>query len=278
MSGAEDAVADKLSDAEAGGAEAQHEPMREFEVDLWLTDLNTTEVGVYQNSRNRAKSRQFTADMDIFGEIKEKGARVALLGYRSELWDKKTGMDKRLVIKLFSDSMRWRGTLDMMLGRSLQLTTGAKGIPVTAFSVNIANHDQIVQLERSASKWPMVPENFSFFVVKDLKDGTPAFYRLRRNWVSTGDDYVLYDGRDRQVGKINGRMLSIAGKWKVQLTKEVADTRLEVVLQLFCGMLKFHTACQQHLEDLRHGMRKGHWVPQLDAQEADLYLNPRRTR
>ncbi len=278
MSGAVDAVADKLGDQELGGADSPPQPMREFEVDLWLTDLNSTEIGIYQNSRNRAKSRQFTADMDIFGEIKEKGERVALLGYRSELWDKKTGMDKRLVIKLFSDKMNWRGTLDMMLGRSLQLTHGAKGIPVTAFSVNLANHDQIIQLERSASKWPMMPENFSFFVMKNLKEGQPAFFRLRRNWVSTGDDYILYDGNDRQIGKLNGRFFSIAGKWKVQLAKDVADTRLELVLQLFCGMLKFHGAAQQHLEDLRRGMRRGTWVPQLDAQESDLYLNPRRTR
>jgi hypothetical protein len=84
MSGAEDAVADKLSDAEAGGAEAQHEPMREFEVDLWLTDLNTTEVGVYQNSRNRAKSRQFTADMDIRRDQGKGGqSRPAGLSFRA---------------------------------------------------------------------------------------------------------------------------------------------------------------------------------------------------
>jgi hypothetical protein len=278
MSGAEDAVADQLSDAELGGADRPDVPMREFEVDLWLTDLNSTEIGIYQNSRNRAKSRQFTADMDIFGEIKEKGERVGLLGYRSELWDKKSGMEKRLVVKLFSAKMNWRGTLDMMLGRSLQLTHGAKGIPVTAFSVNLANHDQIIQLERSASKWPMIPENFSFFIVKDLKDGTPSFFRLRRNWVSTGDDYILYDGNDRQVGKLNGNMLRLAGKWRVQLAENIADTRLEIVLQLFCGMLKFHAACQQHLDDLRQGMRSGQMIPHLDAQEADLYLNPRRTR
>ena len=128
----------------------------EFEVDLWITDLNTTEVGVYQHSRNRAKSRQFTSDMDIFAEVKRDGERVGLLGYRADLWETKRGMDRRLVIKLFTATMNWKGTIELMMGRSLQLSHGAKGIPVSAYSVNLVDHDQIVQLERSAAKWPGV--------------------------------------------------------------------------------------------------------------------------
>lgn len=263
--------------ASASGKQAASK-MREFEVDLWVTDLNTTEVGIFQTSRYRAKSRQYTADMDIFAEVKEGGERVGYLGYRHELWDDKTGMDKRLVIKLFSDKMNWRATLDMMLGRSLQLTHGAKGTPVTAFSVNLTDHDQIIQLERSAQKWPGMPENFSFFLMKDVRDGRPQFYRLRRNWVSIGDDFVLYDEHDRQIGKLNGRVLNLGGKWKVQVEEEYADVRLQMVLQLFCGMLKFNDACQAHLVDLHRGLQLGRLKPKLETQEADLYMNPRRIR
>lgn len=249
-----------------------------FEVDLWITDLNTTEVGIFRHSRNRAKSRQFTSDMDIFAEVKENGERTALIGYRADLWETKTGMERRLVIKLFTPNMNWRATLDMMLGRSLQLTHGAKGVPVTAFSVNLVDHDQIIQLERSASKWPGMPENFSFFVMKDLKDGRPQFYRLRRNWVSIGDDYILYDDKDRQIGKLNGRVLNLGGKWKVEIDEAYADPRLDMVLQLFCAMLKFNDQCRQHLEDLLGALHRGKLEPKLESQEADLYMNPRRMR
>lgn len=251
---------------------------RQFTVDLWVTDLNPTEVGIFRRSRYKAKSRQFTTDMDIFAEIIEGGERTGLLGYRSELWDGKTGMDRRLVIKLFSPSMVWKATLDMMLGRGLQLTHGANGIPIPAFSVNLSDHDQIIQLERSASKWPGVPESYSFFVMKSLEDGHPKFYRLRRNWVSIGDDYILIDEHNRQIGKLNGRVLNIGGKWKVDIEAAEADTRLDMVLQLFCGMLKFHDACLTHLQDLNKDMRSGKMLPKLETQETDLYLNPRRVR
>ena len=251
---------------------------RQFVVHLWVTDLNTTEVGIFRHTRYQAKSRQFTSDMDIIGDVSENGERVGLLGYRSELWDGKTGMDKRLVIKLFTPTMNWRATLDMMLGRSLQLTHGAKGIPVPAFSLNMNEHDQVIQLERSASKWPGMPENYSFFVMKDLKDGRPQFYRLRRNWVNIGDDYLLFDEHDRQIGKLNGRVLNIGGKWVVEVDQAEGGQHLDMVLQLFCGMLKFHDACLHHLTDLHKEIKGGKLSPKLETQETDLYMNPRRVR
>ena len=42
-----------------------------FITDIWITDFNFTEFGIYKRQRNRAKSRQFTSDMDIFAEVIE---------------------------------------------------------------------------------------------------------------------------------------------------------------------------------------------------------------
>ena len=86
--------------------------------------FNSVEFGIYKHSRNRAKSRQFTSDMDIFAEVIENGERTGLLGYREDLWSKNVGMDKRLVFKLFNETVNWRATMDLMIGRSLQLTLG----------------------------------------------------------------------------------------------------------------------------------------------------------
>jgi hypothetical protein len=166
----------------------------------------------------------------------------------------------------------------MMLGRSLQLTHGAKGIAVPAFSINMNDHNQLVQLERSASKWPGIPENYSFFIMKDAEDGRPQFYRLRRNWVNIGDDYLLFDEHDKQIGKLNGRILNIGGKWVVEIDREHAGANLDMVLQLFCGMLKFHQEILNHLTDLHSDVKRGKLLPKLETQETDLYMNPRRVR
>ena len=109
-----------------------------YKVDLWLTDLNSVEIGILKQTQHRAKSRQFSKDMDVIGQIKEDGERKGILAYREGLWKSEDKMQQRLVIKLFSEKMNWRGTLDMMLGRSLQLSHGANGFPRhVSYAINI---------------------------------------------------------------------------------------------------------------------------------------------
>jgi hypothetical protein len=254
--------------------EAQPE-WAEFIVDVWITNLNSVEFGIYKHSRNRAKSRQFTSDMDIFAEIKEEGERTGLLGYREDLWRKNTGMDKRLVFKLFNETVNWRATMDLMIGRSLQMTLGARGLPVTCFSINVGDHANMVYLERSGNKWPLMPENFSFFL---LDDGKPTFYRLRRDFVDLGGDYTLYDHHNEKIGRLDGRVFSIGGYWRGRVKAERADPRLLIVLKFFCGMLIFNGDCRRHMRRLAREVIAGRYEPKIEKQEADLYMNPRRVR
>jgi hypothetical protein len=247
----------------------------EFIVEIWITPFNSVEFGIYKHSRNRAKSRQFTTDMDVYAEVIEKGERTGLIGYREDLWQKNTGMDKRLVFKLFNETVNWRATMDLMIGRSLQLTLGARGLPVTCFSINVGDHDNMVYLERSANKWPLLPENFSFFL---LNEGKPRFFRLRRDFIDLGGDYTLYDEHNRAIGNLDGRVVSIGGKWKGRVKAEHADAHLLIVLKLFCGMLIFIDDARRHMRALARDVRKGKYEPKLEKQESDLYMNPRRVR
>ena len=247
----------------------------EFVVDVWITPFNSVEFGIYKHSRNRAKSRQFTSDMDIFAEVIEKGERTGLLGYREDLWRNNTGMDKRLVFKLFNETVNWRATMDLMIARSLQLTLGAHGMPVTCFSANIGDHDNMVYLERSAHKWPLMPEDFSFFL---LEGPVPQFYRLRRDFIDLGGDYTLYNHHNKAIGTVDGKVFSLGGKWKGRVKSEHADPRLMMVLKLFCGMLIFNADARRHMRSLARDVVSGKYTPKLEKQEADLYMNPRRVR
>jgi hypothetical protein len=291
-------VVDTTAEADAAAAEAAREVRAEVEaqaqkkatkkatapakdgwhrfvVDVWITNLNTFEFGIYKRSRNRAKSRQFTSDMDIFAEVVEDGERTGLLGYREDLWKNNTGMDKRLVFKLFTEGLNWRATMDLMVGRSLQLTLGARGLPVMAYSINTADDDFIVYLERSANKWPLMPEHFSFFL---MDNGVPEFYRLKRDLIDFGGDYTLYDQNNRAVGYLDGKVFSLGGKWKGRIKAGHADKRLLAVLKLFSGMLIFNADCRRHMRNLSREVLRGTLKPKLERQESDLYMNPRRIR
>jgi hypothetical protein len=272
VTGARKAKKGKLVWKKAGPAS---ERWHEFVVNVWITHFNSIEFGLYKRSRNKAKSRQFTSDMDIFAEVIENGARTGLLGYREDLWKNNVGMDKRLVFKLFGENLNWRATMDLMIGRSLQLTLGARGLPVTAFSINVGDHDHMVYLERSANKWRFLPENFSFFL---MEDGRPEFFRLRSGLIDLAGDYTLFDEHDRAIGSLHGKVFSIGGKWKARIRKERADPRLLMVLKLFCGMLLFNAECRRHMQQLTRLVLADKYKPKLEKQEAELYMNPRRVR
>ena len=247
----------------------------EFIVDVWITNLNSVEFGIYKHSRNKAKSRQFTSDMDIFAEVIENGERTGLLGYREDLWKKSLGMDKRLVFKLFNESLNWRATMDLMIGRSLQQTIGARGLPVMTYSLNIGDHEFVVYVERSANKWRFMPENFSFFL---MDNGEPQFFRLKRNFINLGGDYKLINQRGRVIGYIDGSVFTLGGYWKGAIRTEYADARLVMVMQMFCGMLAFNRGARRHVKRLAADVAAGRLKPKLEKQEADLYMNPRRVR
>jgi len=262
--------------SKAVAAKASRNGYYHFIVDIWITNFNSVEFGIYKHSRNRAKSRQFTSDMDIFAEVIEGGERTGLIGYREDVWKKKETKDRRLVFKLFNESLNWRATMDLMMGRSLQQTIAARGLPVMVYSINTDKDDFVVYLERSANKWPLMPEHFGFFIVGG--DGQPLFYRLKRDFINLGGDYTLYDQQGRKVGHLDGKIFSIGGKWKGKVKVEHADRRLLSVLQLFSAAQIFNGQTRRYIRRLWRDVGKGRIKPVIDAQEAELYKNPRRIR
>ena len=209
-------------------------------------------------------------------DLIEDGERTGLLGYREDLWKKSEGMDKRLVFKLFTENLGWKATADLMLGRSIQQTIGARGLPVMTYSINTDDDSYMIYVERSANKWPLLPEYFSFFLMDEK--GKPEFYTLRRDVINLGGDYTLYNQRGENVGHLDGKVFSIGGKWKGKVKAGVDGKRLMTVMKMFAGMIVFNGDCRRHMKRLYKDVRSGRLDPKLERQEADLYMNPRRVR
>ena len=210
--------------------------------------------------------------MEIFGQTVIDGKREGLLAYRKELWDENEDFERRLVIKLFSESLSWRGTIEMLVGRSLQLTRGS-GVAVPSYSINLSRHDQLIEIERCARKWPFMPEMFTFFI--QTKAG-PRFYTLRRKILCFGADYTLRDQQNRIIGYLDQKLVNLGGAWKVKLDPKHTDKKLEATLELFCAMLKFNRKCRGHITELSGKVRRGKVSPKLSHRERNLYYNPRR--
>ena len=99
---------------------------KKITVDFWATDWHGEEIGIRQAEQHRAKSRQFSKDMEIYGAILENGNKIGFVGWRKEAWE--SGIDEepeeiqgevlgpskaqigRLIIKSFTNESNWTGT------------------------------------------------------------------------------------------------------------------------------------------------------------------------
>ncbi len=220
-----------------------------FIVDVWITNFNFTEFGIYKRSRNRAKSRQFTSDMDIFAEIIENGERTGLIGYREELWEKAQGMDKRLVFKLFNETVNWRATMDLMLGRSLQQTLGARGLP---------GHDlfdqyrrrQLHRLSRALGQQVALHARELLVLPHWTTRASPSSTACGAISSTSAATTRSTTTRATIVGALDGKVFSIGGKWKGKVKAGHADKRLLTVLKMFGGMMIFNADCRRHMRRL----------------------------
>ncbi len=108
--------------------------------------------------------------------------------------------------------------------------------------------------------------------------GRPEFYRLRQDMIDLGGDYALYNQHGELVGDLDGKVLSIGGKWKCKVKEGYNSKKLTTVMKLFAGMIVFNRDCRLHMKALYKAMRSGKLDPKLERQEGDLYMNPRRVR
>jgi hypothetical protein len=256
------------------------EKERKIILDLWKTKLHGVTTGIKQLEEHMAKSRQFNRDMKLFGEVKEKKKgeeeTVGYIGYREGLWDEQENkLERRLVIKLFSKSIYYQGTLEEMVGREFTRSLSAqKDFP--AFNIMIDGFDYLISLNKIRGGWSwFIPEWFVFRL--DFEEGLIPV--ILKHKVGPGIDYRIVNGLgNTQFGLINGKKFDVGGKYDITLKssdKRLTDNVLVRTLILFAASLKFHNDIFNKIKKGTKLMKKGEWQPEITNEELMLQRNPR---
>lgn len=252
---------------------------REVTVDLWKTKLHDEIIGIKQHEQHMAKSRQFTRDMKLFGEVKEtkkdEEETIGYLGYREGLWDKEKNIDRRLVIKLFSKSMYYQGTLEEMIGREFTRSISSQN-EYPAFNLLIDGHEYMISLNKiRGGMWIFVPEWFVF----RLNTPEGLIPVILKHKMGLGIDYRIVNGLgNTQFGFINGRKFNIGGRYDISLSgtdKRLLNNVMARTLILFAASIKFHKDILKKIKKGTKLMKKGEWWPSLSNEELLLKRNPR---
>ncbi|MBS7288956.1 MAG: hypothetical protein KIH01_09545 [Candidatus Freyarchaeota archaeon] len=247
-----------------------------YTVDFWRTDLHGEEIGIRQKEVLMSKSRQFTRDMDLYGSVKLGSEDVGYVGYRSGIWDSgNVGLEeKRLVVKAFSKSFSWIGSIEELVSRSVARSIGV-GQPLPAFATVLAD-DKLIHHVEKIYRGPARTETYVLFSVDE---GSRVLHtvKLVGKRVSLGADFdVLYGAGEKKVGKVDSKLLNVGGKVEVKLSEEVADNKaLANLLVLFAATLRFQGEVESKIEEIINEMKKRGAAIKVQSEEVGLLINPR---
>lgn len=259
---------------------------RVFSQDLHSTRLHGEAIGFRQVEMWRSKSRQFTKDADIIGNIKttqrsnekEKLPSMEKAGFiilRSSLWSEVDKLDRRLVVKLFTSSGGWIATMEEMVAEEYT-TSFVSDEPLVSFTV-LTKDSEIVTWVKQQKRGKLSTENYSFYILGP--DKTFEAFRIEGARASLGDDFnVIRLKGNQKVAHIDSKFGDIGGEFQVNVKDPVlAENEWFCrILQCFSVMIAYRKEIKSKIKKGIHQWKKGEKIPKQHRFEISLLANPRR--
>ena len=260
---------------------------RVFSQDLYGTGFHHEEMGFRQAEMWRSKSRQFSRDADIIGKIEErrkpmdkkrltKPERVGFIIIRQSLWRKKKDpLDRRLVVKLFSNSGGWIATMEEMVAEEYAISFAADQ-PLVAFTV-LSKENEIVTWVKQLRRGGLSTENYAFYILGP--DNSFEVFRIEGTRVTLGDDFrvIRLNGR-KVVANIDSIFGDFGGEYKVRIKDPVlAENEWFCrILQCFSIMINYRERIREKIEKGMRQWKRSKREPTQHRYEISLLANPRK--
>lgn len=251
---------------------------KEYVVDLWRTGAHKIEIGIKKDEVLRAKSRQYTKDFDIIGEVNRDGKDAGYVGYRTTPWEDEDIPKKKIVIKFFTEGISWKGSLEELISRGITNSLSAnQGLPV--FMINLATSDYLITMEKVIRRKFLEKSIFSFALV-DEKTLISHSFSIVADRFSIGSDWNVINQKGDKIAEIDGSKFNIGGKFKIKINAKAYgySNELDQVLILFATLTRYIDEVEDKLEDTLKKIKKDDLEIEIDKEEANLYINPRRIK
>ncbi len=254
--------------------------------DLYSTGFHGEEFGYRQEEMWRSKSRQFSRDADVIGKTeegrwvakKEKVGPIERTGFvilRQSLWRDAAELDRRLVIKIFSNRGSWLATAEEMVADEYALSFAADR-PLLSFVV-IAEDTELLTWVRQLRRGGLSTENYAFYVLGP--EGRFETFRIEGERASLGDDYsVIRLNGNETVAKIDSKFGDIGGEFTVTVRDPVLAENdwFCRILQCFSVIIPFRGTMRDKIDKGFNKWKKGKFDPSLHRYEVSLLANPRK--
>ncbi|OLS24173.1 MAG: hypothetical protein HeimC3_20720 [Candidatus Heimdallarchaeota archaeon LC_3] len=245
-----------------------NKPVRVISVDLWRTGLHMEEIGIKKKEELMSKSRQFTRNMDIIGEIKEKDSKKdnGIIAINQGV------RDEKLILKAFTGSIGWMGTLEETIAQEVSQSLALdRNFP--AYVLIIDKYEYILNLEKLFGG---AGHSEKHHITIYHKDKTFDSFVIKERRLGIGDDWNIVDEPDDVIAEIDGKKFDIGGQWDIKIyNDDLAKHRAFVTAMiLFCASRKYHKEVEKRIGKIIANKKKGIKFT-LDHNELQLYKNPR---
>ncbi len=252
---------------------------RQITVDFWRTSLHGEKIGVRQKDQQRAKSRQFSKDMELYGEIRFGKEESGHIGFRSTEWlesDISKGQIPRLVVRFFDDNDRWVASIEENTIQGLMLSL-AYNEPMPVFNIfikGVSNVYTMMRIEEGMSDRMVVP------LILEKDGNTVDFFIFNRKQFTMGDDWEIYRPSEKKkiLADLDSKKLDIGGKVEINIyDPELVKNKIFVnTLIMFASIIKFWGEVKDTLKDVYKKYKDEAFDFKPSRHELDLLQNPRR--
>jgi hypothetical protein len=250
-------------------------------VDFWKTDLHGEEIGIRQKEQQRAKSRQFSKDMDLYGAVEIDGDDAGNIGYRTNEWEEKDLADgelRRLVIRYFTEATNWIASIEEDSIASLRRSIAhEEELPV--FNIFLRGDQNIYKLERVEREYGQMDKVIVQLILEE-DSKIVDFFMFDEKRFTIGSDWKVYRPNDdkRILAEFNSKKFNIGGKVEIKIyDPELAENKNFVnTLILFAALIKFWDNANDDLKNSFKEIIENDIVFQPNRFELDLLKNPRR--
>ncbi len=242
--------------------------MRKIVVDFWATPLHSEELGIKRKEVWRAKSKMFSPDMDIYGEIKFDDKKIGFIAYRRKYFEEK----KLLVVRAFSENGAFLGSLEE-IGVEEDLIYNVTGKPAPVFAVYVRGSKFFGWLRRIPAMRPELGEKL-YLILPSTK--SPLMLYLREKYLAVGRDWTVTSVDGSKIADVDTKVLDIGGKVEIKIEEGSysENRKFLLAMTLFGALQKFYGKIIENIKERAKERIKLGLKP--SKLELLAYLNPRR--
>ncbi|MHA1839888.1 MAG: hypothetical protein ACTSYO_08055 [Candidatus Ranarchaeia archaeon] len=243
-------------------------------VDLRATGIHKDEIGLHKIELKAQKDRQWTRDADIIGTVARDEQPFARIVLRTKIWETENPLERRLVIKLFTMSDYWRGSIELLQGESILHSFAAEETCISYICMlngtnTVSRIRQIPQRKRLRG---------TIFAIDTIDaQGKIKGFIIDDKRLNIGSDWQVKDSQGNIVADIDGKILNIGGRFDIKIYDSMlaADKNFYLLIILFAATLRYEEKLRKTIQNTLKHVSNGGEI-RLEESEADLYQNPRK--